>query len=102
MLLRLLDYEETDNAVNVASLIPGETTPKQVEALVDIAAVDREKNEIPDEETALSILTGCLETLDRKKRKQDIRRIDLQLKKETDEKRQHELLEEKNRIIKQK
>ena len=102
VLLRLLDYEETDNAVNVASLIPGETTPKQVEALVDIAAVDREKNEIPDEETALSILTGCLETLDRKKRKQDIRRIDLQLKKETDEERQHELLEEKNRIIKQK
>lgn len=102
VLLRLLEYEETNDAVNMASLIPGDTTPKQVEALVDIAAVDREKNEIPDEETALSILTGCVETLDRKKRKQDIRRIDLQLKKETDEKRQHELLEEKNRIIKQK
>jgi len=102
VLIRLFEYEKTNDAINVASLIPGETTPEQVESLVDIAAVDSEKKEIPDEETALSILTGCVEALDRKKRKRDIRRIDLQLKKETDEKKQHKLLEQKNKLIRLK
>jgi DNA primase len=101
-LSRLLEYERTDEPINVASLIPADTPPEHVGVLVSIAAVDREKHEIPDEETALSMLIGCIRTLDRQKRRQDIRRIDIQLQKETDEKRQQELLEQKNSIIRQK
>jgi len=99
---RLLEYERTDEPVSVASLIPGDTPPEHVEILVNIAAVDREKNEIPDEETALSMLNGCIRTLDLRKKKRDIRSIDIQLQKETDEKKQQELLEQKNIIIRQK
>ncbi|MBN1881546.1 MAG: DNA primase [Deltaproteobacteria bacterium] len=101
VLFRLLDDEKTGNAINVSSLIPGDTPPEHTEILVNIAAIDREKNEIPDEETALSMLLGCVRTLDRQKKRRDIRRIDVQLKEETDEKRQQELLERKNKIIRQ-